>query len=297
MQVSGEAAFRPALVRMLTTTGPAYVTYGVFGFLLVLLWLPAGVGWFSAVLILAPLLVAQWAYAQYGDEERAHQRTLRALVTAVETKDPRSAGHSDRVARLSAWTAEALGLGPREIGDARSAGMLHDLGLLAVPTRVLRSARPEDPAEVAEITVHPLAGVRMLEGIQFLRRSLPAIRSHHERLDGLGYPDGLAGGAIPVAARVLAAADAFDALTSGRTARVALGPDAALEVLRGRAGTHLDPAVVEALARAVQRHGWEPAAAPGAPRARGGWDHDDPDTSDLLAGRRPVAAQSEEPAC
>ncbi len=298
MQANGNAAFRPTLVRMLTTTGPAYVGYGIIGLLFVVLWVPAGVGSFSAVLILAPLLVAQWAFVQYGDEERAHQRTLAALVAAVETKDPGAVGHSTRVARLSEWTAQSLGLGPRDIEDARMAGELHDLGLLAVPTRVLRGPRPEAPDEVAELVTHPTSGVEMLAGIHFLRRALPAVGAHHERVDGLGYPSGLVGDAIPLGGRIVAVADAFDSLTTTRTYRGAVGTEAALSILRGRAGTHLDPDVVDALARAVRRHGWQPveAPAPGAGR-RAAWDHDDPDTSDLLAVRSETLDAAQGPAC
>ncbi len=97
------ASFRRFVVDMLTTSGVAYMGYGVIGFLFVILWVPAGLGPFSAILIIPPLYVAKWAFAQYGDEERAHQRTLEALVAAVEMRDPYAVGHSERIARLSDW--------------------------------------------------------------------------------------------------------------------------------------------------------------------------------------------------
>ena len=107
---------------MLSTSGPAYVGYGVIGLLFVILWIPAGVGPFSAVLVLAPLFVARWAFVQYGDEQRAHHRTLNALVTAVEAKDPYTRGHSERVATLCELTAGALNMGPQRAEALRFAG-------------------------------------------------------------------------------------------------------------------------------------------------------------------------------
>ena len=123
-----------ALVRrFLETSGLAYVGYGVIGFLFVVLWFPAGLGPFSAVLVMAPLLAARWAFIQYGDELRSHERTLDTLVTALGTKEPAAAERSLRVARLAEWLAEEMGLGPRQIGTVRYAAMLHEIGHLGVP--------------------------------------------------------------------------------------------------------------------------------------------------------------------
>lgn len=291
MQASRTGSFRPQFARMLTTTGPAYIGYGVIGFLFVVLWIPAEVGWFSSVLILAPLFVARWAFVQYGEEQRAHESTLRALVAAAELREPGSAAHSSRVALLCEWIAEQLGLGPRDIQDVRTAGMLHDLGLIAVPSDVLRRTPPSSPADVAPITAHPSAAVAMLRGIAFVHGALPAIRFHHERVDGRGYPDGLVGDTIPIGARVVAVADAFDALTTAAPGHTALIAADALVQLRRRQGSHLDQRVVEALSRAVSRHGWTSGDLPPEAAARPGWDHDDPASSDLLAteGQRPAA--------
>ena len=110
---SGES-FRSMFFSMLTTSGLAQIGYSVVGLLFVILWVPAQVGPFSALLILIPLFVAQWAFVQYAEEERAHDRTLAALVAAAETRDPYAVGHSERVARLSVLLAEALGLGPAQ---------------------------------------------------------------------------------------------------------------------------------------------------------------------------------------
>jgi HD-GYP domain-containing protein (c-di-GMP phosphodiesterase class II) len=300
--VANAVPARAQVWSLLATTGPAYVGYGIIGFLFVVLWLPARVGWFSAVLVLAPLFVARWAFAQYGDELRAHERTLRALVTAVETKEPQNQGHSERVAQLSEWIAESLGLGHKEIQDVRTAGMLHDVGKVAVPTRLLRSRSTLTDDELVVLADHARAGVDLVKDIGFLAASLEGIAHHHERWDGRGYPAGLAGDRIPLTARIIAVADAFDALTSPRPYRPAEPAERALAELSRRGGTHLDPAMVEALARVVARHGWEPTVRQGDVRTvtSAAHDHDDPEMSDYFAEhpdlREQLRVMAEQPA-
>jgi HD domain len=285
MRVSQGIPFQAQVWSLLTTTGPAYVGYGIIGFLFVILWIPAGVGWFSAVLILAPLLAARWAFVQYGEEQRAHERTLNALVSAVEAKDPQSKGHSTRVAQLCTWIAEAMSLGRAEVQDVRTAGMLHDLGKLAVPSRLLRARHELTDDEVVLLADHPLVGVDMLAGITFLAGSLEGVAHHHERFDGLGYPDGLTGTQIPLVARIVSVADAWDALTTTRVYRPALQSKAALGELHARSGAQFDPRVVAALERALSRHGWTPTTRDGSffPSPEAPVDHDDPVASDRIA--------------
>ena len=129
---------RRFIVQILSNSGIAYIGYGFIGFLFVVLWLPADVGAFSAVLILAPLMVARWAFVQFGEEQRAHERAFSALVTAVETKDPFARGHSARIAQLAEWMAAPLAMGAQEAQALRFSAMLHDVGKVGVPTRVLR---------------------------------------------------------------------------------------------------------------------------------------------------------------
>lgn len=287
LRVATGSPIRTQVYKLLSTTGLAYIGYGVIGFLFVVLWIPARVGWFSAVLVLAPLFVARWAFVQYGDEFRAHESTLRALVTAVETKEPHNAGHSERVAQLSAWLVESLGLGHKEIQDVRTAGMLHDVGKLGVPTRLLRARRELTDDDLVTIADHALAGVRMVQDIDFLSGSVDGIAHHHERFDGLGYPAGLAGEQIPFSARVVAVADVFDGLTTSRAYRPALTVSEALDVMNQRAGTQFDPLVVDALGRALTRHEWTPTVRSDEELMAAGVaiDHDEPETSDLLASR------------
>lgn len=277
---------RRFIIGMLETSGPAYIGYGLIGFLFVILWVPAGVGPASALLILAPLFVARWAFVQYGDEQRAHERTLSALVAAVETKDLYTRGHSERVASLCDLMAGSLALSHQQTEALRFAGILHDIGKLAIPTRVLSKADQLSVADLDQIAAHVARGVEMVRDIEFLSDSTEAILHHHERMDGLGYPAGLLGRDTPVLARIIAVADAFDSLTTSRFHREARSVDEALAELRQRAGTQLDPLIVAALERGLARHVWEPTRLEPALMITAGraFDHDDPAASDLMAG-------------
>ncbi len=287
LRLSSGTPIRAQVLALLSTTGLAYLAYGVIGFLFAVLWVPAHLGPASALLVMAPLLTARWALAQYVEEASAHNRTLSALVTALERKDPRTAGHGGRVAQLSDWIAQSMQLSERERAATRTAGMLHDLGRIAVPTRILRAQQPLSDDDLVLLAEHPHTAVEMLRGIEFLDESLSAIQHHHERFDGAGYPHGLAGREIPVGARIIAVADAFDALTTQRAYRRALTASEALAVLGGRAPQHLDPDVVDALGRAVARQTWEPTIFEDDDlRARPSvMDHDDVEASDALAAR------------
>jgi putative nucleotidyltransferase with HDIG domain len=267
--------------------------------LFVILWVPADVGPFSAVLILAPLFVARWAFVQFGDEQRAHERTLSALVAAVETKDPYAAGHSARIAELAEWMSEPLSMGAQDVQALRYAAMLHDVGKIGIPTRILRRPGTLSLADLEAVTRHSVLGVKVVRDIEFLSGSLDGIRHHHERWDGLGYPDSLAGDEIPLISRIIAVADAFDALTTDRAERPALTPAQALKQIEQRRGRQFDPHVVAALATVVDRHDWPVTTATeeGLEQMRGYLDHDDPIAWEQVwtsaPQSRPVAPQLE----
>jgi putative nucleotidyltransferase with HDIG domain len=274
---------------------PGYVGYGLFGLLLAVLWDEdgAGVGPTAAILLLLPLFVARWAYAQYAEEQRAYDRTVRALMTAVETKDLYTRGHSERVSAASVLIARAIGMREDRVQSLRYAGMLHDVGKLGVPTRVLQKNGGLTEGERASIQLHPVQGVEIIREIDFLDEAVAGIQHHHERLDGRGYPMGLAGDDIPEFARVIAVADAFDSMTTTRSYRGARTVPEAMTELRRCAGDQFDPRMVEALVTAVDEHGWSPDETPvyAQPaddpfdQEAGAFDHDDP-TSALLRDRR-----------
>ncbi len=232
--------------------------YGLIGLMMAVLW-QGRYGVFSAVLVLLPLTVSSWVFAQFQQEEAAHQATVSALVQAVEIKDEYTRGHSERVSRASVLIARELRMAEERVASLRIAGVLHDIGKLGVPTRVLRKNGPLTDDEHEAVQLHPTFGHEMVRGIGFLGEAREGILHHHERMDGRGYPSGLAGDQIPEFARVIAVADAFDSMTSTRSYRRARPVDEAVTELERCSGTQFDPTMVTALVRAVRRHGWSPA--------------------------------------
>jgi HD superfamily phosphohydrolase YqeK len=251
--------------------------YAVLGLIIAALW-PV-VQAFAAVLVLIPLFVARWAMGQFAEQQRAYAATMEALCQAVETKDFYTRGHSERVSRGAGMIAREIRMRPDRAEAIRYAGMLHDVGKLGVPTKVLQKQGPMTEEEYAAIQLHPMRGLEIVREIGFLDEALTGIMHHHERLDGKGYPMGLAADEIPEFARIIAVADAFDSMTSNRSYRRARGIAEATAELRKQAGTQFDPAMVEAFISAVRRDGWklpDAAAAPADRHLVTAQDHDDP---------------------
>ncbi|GHB47620.1 metal-dependent phosphohydrolase [Streptomyces cirratus] len=234
-----------------------YCVHGLAGLMTAVMWRsPYGVP--AALPALLPMYISSWVFAQYTRERTAHQATIRALVQAVDIKDRYTRGHSERVGQASAMIARELGMADDRMEVVRIAGILHDVGKLGVPTRLLRKDGPLTPEERKVIELHPEYGHEMVRGIGFLGEARSAILHHHERVDGSGYPYGLAGEQIPVLARVVAVADSFDAMTSTRSYSRARPVPVALAELERCAGAQFDPAMVRALVDAIGRHGWHP---------------------------------------
>ena len=261
--------------------------YGAFGLLIAALW--AVVGPFAPLLVLIPLFVARWAVAQFAEQQEAYEATVGALCQAVETKDVYTRGHSDRVSRGSVMIAREIGMRADRVEAIRYAGMLHDVGKLGVPTKVLQKTGKLTEEEYTAIQLHPMQGLDIVRDIGFLDEALAGIMHHHERIDGRGYPMGLAGDEIPEFARVLAVADAFDAMTSARSYRGARPIGEAVEELRKWSGTQFDPAFVAAFVAALKREGWprlEPPARPaGDLTSIAARDHDDPAVAVRISDR------------
>jgi putative two-component system response regulator len=176
---------------------------------------------------------------------------VRSLVNAQEAKDPFLRGHSQRVAALGASIASSMGLADDTVEDIRLSGQLHDIGKIGIPESLLHKTGPLTEEEYVRVKDHVRIGMDILTPLTPLARVLPAIHDHHERWDGSGYPRGLAGEQISLGGRILAAVDAFDALTSRRAYREPLTPNETIDLLSTTAGAHLDPAVVEVLRRTV----------------------------------------------
>ena len=252
--------------------------YAAYGLLIAALW--SVVGFFAPLLVLIPLFVARWAVAQFAEQQKAYEATVGALCQAVETKDFYTRGHSDRVSRGSVMIAREIGMHGERVEAIRYAGMLHDVGKLGVPTKVLQKTGKLTEEEYAAIQLHPMRGLDIVREIGFLDEALAGIMHHHERIDGRGYPMGLAGDEIPEFARVLAVADAFDSMTSTRSYRGARPVAEAIEELRKWSGTQFDPAFVDAFVAALKREGWlrpeAPVIAADDLATVTAQDHDDP---------------------
>jgi HD-GYP domain-containing protein (c-di-GMP phosphodiesterase class II) len=172
--------------------------------------------------------------------------TVKCLVAAIDAKDPYTKGHSQRVYQLAMSIAQRLGLSRPILQTLTWSALLHDVGKIAIPLRILAKPTKLTPEEYDIVKTHPVRGCLVLEPIPQLRSVLPGIRHHHERWDGLGYPDGLAGHDIPLIARIIAVADTYDAMVTTRAYRTARTHHAAVAEICDSAGTQLDPDIVDA---------------------------------------------------
>ncbi len=195
------------------------------------------------------------AHRAHREVDQANYDTIRALVMTVEAKDQYTHGHSMRVQAWALAIGKELGFEEQRLRMLSYAGELHDIGKLAVPDSVLNAARALTESEWALVRQHPGRGVEMVGHIGFLRLALPAIRHHHERLDGRGYPDGLSGEEIPLEARILAVVDSYDAMTSTRPYRTPFTHEVAAAELRRCVGTQFDPRCVEAFLESLGEEG------------------------------------------
>ena len=189
-----------------------------------------------------------------GRLERLSIATLEALVNALEAKDPFLRGHSARVADLSAMVAAELGADDEEIERVRTAGRLHDIGKIGIREDILNKQGPLTDEEYEHVKRHVVVGSQILSPLVHLQEIIAYVRGHHERWDGQGYPDALAGAAIPFGARIIGAVEIYDALTTSRPYQEKMDAHFAVERLGDLIGTMIDPEVYRALAAVVNRH-------------------------------------------
>jgi HD-GYP domain-containing protein (c-di-GMP phosphodiesterase class II) len=182
-----------------------------------------------------------------GPDRAARYRAAASLAKAVDARDAYTGSHSERVGELAARIAVRMNADPELVELIRLAGSLHDLGKLAIPEEILRKPGPLTEPERLVLERHPQIGFRMLESLG-VDPVAEWVLHHHERWDGTGYPDKLSGTRIPLGARILFVADAYDAMTSDRVYRSRLSAEAALDELERCAGTQFDPEIVQALA-------------------------------------------------
>ena len=217
-------------------------------------------GWQVAILVLPVVYWIYRSYRTYLDRLEAekkhteaiadlHLRTIEALSLAIEAKDHNTHDHLKRVQTYAMQIGKDFSLGESELNAIRAAAMLHDIGKLAVPEHIVSKPGKLTPEEFEKMKIHPIIGAEILEQVEFPYPVVPIVRSHHEKWNGTGYPDGLSGEAIPIGARILSAVDCFDALTSERPYRRAMSTDEAMALLRAESGQSYDPRVVACLER------------------------------------------------
>ena len=260
------------------------------------------VNWQGSVLLLPIIYFIHRSYRMYldrlGDEKShveemagLHLRTIEALALAIEAKDHTTHEHLRRVRVYAVEIGKDMGLSGPDLEALRAAALLHDIGKLAIPEHIISKPGRLAPEEFEKMKIHPVVGAEILERVSFPYDVVPLVRSHHEKWDGSGYPDGLKGEQIPLGARILAAVDCLDALAADRQYRRALPLDEAMQEVVRLSGKALDPAVVGVLAvryRELERmaqaqppqeaklstglkisHGIEPAAGLEAPHPNG----------------------------
>jgi hypothetical protein len=203
--------------------------------------------------LILPLWLVRTALSENVRLREDTRKALATLVEVVEIRDPYTAGHSRRVAELARALALELGRTAEEADMIESAGRVHDLGKVAVDPAVLTKQGALTPEEYAEMKRHPALGAAAIRAFDAFRLGVPLVRHHHERWDGAGYPDGIAGEEIPFGARILAVADTYDALTSARPYRTAIPRERALAILQDGAGTQWDADIVAALLALLNR--------------------------------------------
>lgn len=186
--------------------------------------------------------------------ERLHEDAVLAFVKTIDAKSPYTARHSERVSELATAIAREMNLDQGYCERIRWAALLHDVGKLWIPDNVLNKQGPLSMDEWELIRQHPIRSEEFVKSIEDFREYQQDVRGHHERYDGTGYPDGLSGSAIPCGARILAVADAFEAMTSARPYRPGLSYRDALAELEANRGTQFDPQLVRACIRVIQTH-------------------------------------------
>ena len=241
----------------------AYQALGPIGVMVFLL--PLGVAWYSFRMYMNKSIQLRQRNEQLQATnemllrtnsrlEASHVSVIGALLGSLAAKDHYTQGHSAATMFHALGVAKKLGLGPDELCAVELGALFHDIGKIGIPEHILRKPEKLNEAEWAEMKAHPTIGANLLAQVPNLERIRPIVLAHHERYDGTGYPNGLKGNDIPLAAQIISVADTYQAMTSSRTYRPALTHDEAVRELRKVAGTQLNPTVVEAFIQEINSH-------------------------------------------
>ena len=213
------------------------------------------VGLWAAFLFMVPIYLARFSFSKYAETRELFFGTVSALSQAIDAKDGFTRGHADRVSRIAGAIAREMRLSEKVIEDIELAGLLHDIGKIGVEDRILMKPMRLDADEQELMRRHPIYGASILEPSAALRPLVQMVLHHHENYDGSGYPEGLKGTDIPLGSRIIIVADAYEAMTSDRIYRKAIGHDRALEQLEKYKGIQFDPKIVRALQQLLAKSG------------------------------------------
>jgi len=181
----------------------------------------------------------------YKELKQHYLEVIEALRIVVDAKDGYTLGHSDRVSSLAVRIGEELGFNEHDLEVLRIGSLFHDIGKIGISDNILLKNQALDRAEYEEVKRHPMRGAHILASVSMFREIIPLIKSHHERIDGKGYPEGLAGDEIPLMAKIITVADSFDAMMSDRTYRNRLSLQQTIDELRAGAGDQFDPRITD----------------------------------------------------
>ena len=228
-----------------------YIALAPIGFIMAMVYVSIGI--WGIILFFFPLILARRSFELYTKMRKVYLDTIRALAAAIDAKDPYTKGHSERVAEMSLALAQELNLSDKDIENIEYTALLHDIGKIGVADNILGKKSSLTDKEFDKIKEHTVMGAKIIEPVDFLKNSYEAIYHHHEKYNGKGYPDGLKSEDIPLSARIIAVADAYDAMGSDRPYRKKLNKDKILKELKDQSGKQFDPEVVKALISVLDR--------------------------------------------
>jgi putative nucleotidyltransferase with HDIG domain len=232
---------------------PNYLSNCPLGVLIAAVYLSMGIP--GVLLLILPLMVARRSFIMYMDMRNQYISTIKALTKAIDAKDHYTHGHSERVARYAVQIAEEMDLPADYIENLEYLALMHDVGKIGVPEQLLNKPGSLSKEEFKLVRNHAAIGAEIISTIKFIGEHANIVRHHHERVDGGGYPDGLRGEEIPLGAKIVGVADAFDAMTSERVYRSPLTREEAIDELKRCSGTQFDPKVVQAFLKVLKRRG------------------------------------------
>ncbi len=251
ISLSEEVSILSVWKKQIRGTLATYIALVPIGFIMALVYTNIGV--WGIILFFFPLFLARRSFELYTKMRKVYLDTIRALAAAIDAKDPHTKGHSERVAETSVALAQELNLTDKDIENIEYTALLHDIGKIGITDNILGKNSSLTDKEFDKIKEHPVMGAKIVEPVDFLKNSYEAIYHHHEKYNGAGYPDGLKEKDIPLLSRIIAVADAYDAMGSDRPYRKKLSKDKILKELKDQAGKQFDPEIVKVLISVLDR--------------------------------------------